>query len=89
VEAKKPKVGNGAVEYVYGTRFSTATKSLDTIKEALEKALKIDGVTVYSRANNMIINVPLPEKKRIPVDGENLIRKVFDEEIEDPTHAIL
>ncbi|WP_150879501.1 FtsK/SpoIIIE domain-containing protein [Staphylococcus aureus] len=89
VEAKKPKVGNGAIEYVYGTRFSTATKSLDTIKEALEKALKIDGVTVYSRANNMIINVPLPEKKRIPVDGENLIRKVFDEEIEDPTHAIL
>lgn len=89
VEAKNPKVGNGAIEYVYGTRFSTATKSLDTIKEALEKALKIDGVTVYSRANNMIINVPLPEKKRIPVDGENLIRKVFDEEIEDPTHAIL
>lgn len=89
VEPKDPEVGNSAIEYMYGTRFTTATKSNDEIKDSLEKALNIVGVTVYTKAKDLVINVPIPEKKRIPVDGEEIIRKVFDNEVEDPTHAIL
>lgn len=89
VEPKDPEVGNSAIEYMYGTRFTTATKSNDEIKESLEKALNIIGVTVYTKAKDLVINVPIPEKKRIPVDGEEIIRKVFDNEVEDPTHAVL
>ncbi|MEJ7395957.1 FtsK/SpoIIIE domain-containing protein, partial [Staphylococcus epidermidis] len=37
----------------------------------------------------MIINVPLPEKIRISIDGGELISKVFDKGIDDPTHAVL
>ncbi len=89
VEAKKPNIGNGAIEYVYGTRFTTNSKSLEEITNSLERALRITGVTIYVRADNMIINVPLPEKTRIPIDGGELIRKVFDKGIDDPTHAVL
>lgn len=89
VEPKDPEVGNSAIEYMYGTRFTTATKSNDEIKDSLEKALNIVGVTVYTKAKDLVINVPIPEKKRIPVDGEEIIRKVFDNEVEDPTHAVL
>lgn len=89
VEAKKPNIGNGAIEYVYGTRFTTNSKSLEEITNSLERALRITGVTIYVRADNMIINVPLPEKIRISIDGGELIRKVFDKGIDDPTHAVL
>lgn len=89
VEAKKPNVGNSAIEYIYGTRFSKNSKSLDEIIKALEQALRSQGITIYIRAENMIINVPLPEKSRIPIDGGKLIQDVFDDGIEDPTHAVL
>src|SRR5699024_9335333 len=89
VEPKDPEVGNSAIEYMYGTRFTTATKSNDEIKDSLEKALNIVGVTAYTKAKDLVINVTIPEKKRIPVDGEEIIRKVFDNEVEAPTHAVL
>src|SRR5699024_8321192 len=89
VEPKDPEVGNSAIEYMYGTRFTTATKANDEIKDSLEKAINIVGVTVYTKANDLVINVPIPETKRRPVDGEEIIRKVFDNEVEDNTYDVL
>ncbi|MGJ7589069.1 FtsK/SpoIIIE domain-containing protein [Staphylococcus shinii] len=89
VEAKKPNVGNSAIEYIYGMRFSQNSKSHDDIIKTLEQALRTQGITIYTRAENMIINVPLPEKSRIPIDGGKLIQAVFEEEVENPTHAVL
>ncbi|EGQ3776060.1 hypothetical protein GH131_10515 [Staphylococcus pseudintermedius] len=89
VEPKQPNIGDSAIEYVYETQFSRNVKSSDTIAENVSIELKIKGVTVYRRANELIINVPLPPDKRVPVDGAELIREVHSEGIEDPTHAVI
>lgn len=89
VEAKPPHIFNSAIEYVYGTRFSKTTKSLDEIAKAVEQELSIPDITVDKRADNMIINIPLPEDDRIPVDGGILIKEAFSSVIENPTQGVL
>lgn len=89
VESKKPRIFNSAIEYIYGTRFTQANKSLDEIAKAVEQELSVQGIKVDKQADNMIINIPLPKDDRIPIDGGKLIKKAFDEGIENPTHAVL
>ncbi|MCG7340169.1 hypothetical protein MHZ36_12805 [Staphylococcus sp. ACRSN] len=89
VEAKKPRIFNSAIEYIYGTRFTQASKSLDEIGKALEQELSVKDIKVDKQADNMIINIPLPQDDRIPIDGGKLIERAFSEGIENPTHAVL
>lgn len=89
VEAKNPRIFNSAIEYIYGTRFTKSSKSLDEIAKAVEQELSIADIKVDKQADNMIINIPLPKDDRIPIDGGQLIKEVFDKGIENPTHAVL
>lgn len=71
VEYIGKSVGNTAIEYRYSDRFGNSTKSEATLTSELGTELKNSSVQVYMSAGYIKVNLPLPKKKRIPIDTKS------------------
>lgn len=68
-------VGNSTVAFRYKMR--TIKFQLNTIEEEIIRALDDDGIQVKAEAGDVVVSVPLPDDRKIPMDVRTMLEEEF------------
>lgn len=81
---------NTSVEYWYTLPpNNTKMPNLEELQTTLDSALDIEGVNIKQSGRSIIMTVPLPKSRQVPIDVKTMVEKVYaDNKRTNPTNAI-
>lgn len=88
VELSNNSIGNKTIQQTYTFEFKKSLPNTEDLEKGLENNLKLQNIQVRLESGNLKISLPLPDKKDVPIDYKDILKRAFSRSNINPTDAI-